>query len=73
MANTIKLRTLLRIIDKYATVYFVIKQNGNSYWSSDGYICSIAKQKYKELLYYNVINLSTDCDGSICIVIENTK
>lgn len=73
MANTIKLRTLLKLIDKYSTVYFVIMQNNKPCWHSDGDICGRVMQKYKNLLSYDVIGISTDCEGAICIEITNSN
>ena len=73
MANTIKLRTLLKLIDKYSTVYFVIMQNNKTCWHSDGDICGRVMQKYKNLLSYDVIGISTDCEWAICIEITNSN
>lgn len=70
MASTIKLRTLLKLIDEYTTVYFVITKNSKPCWHSEGDICSKAIKKYKELLSYEVLEVSTDFEGAICIEIK---
>lgn len=70
MASTIKLRTLLKLIDEYTTVYFVITKDRKPCWHSEGDICSKAIQKYKELLSYDILEISTDSEGAICIEIK---
>ena len=73
MANRkIKLRTMLGLIDEHSYLSLVITKNKKVVSSSEEMPCSKAIANYKNLMSYDVIEVSSDCDGILIISIEKS-